>query len=114
MLKRLFKNRKGAALVEYALLIGGIALIAAGAVSIFGHKTSDMIATMAAVLPGAHADDNGSIVSGKLMETVAAGATTPISLDFTAIQGNSATVRLGTNVAGAAGAAAIGSLVVEP
>ena len=33
MLRKLLKNRKGAALVEYGLLVGGIALISAGAVA---------------------------------------------------------------------------------
>lgn len=115
MLKQLFKNRKGAALVEYGLLIGGIALIAAGAVSIFGHKTSDMIATVAAVIPGAHTDDNASIVSGKLIETTAGTATAPISLDFATIQANGGNTRLGDNIAGAGTAAstALTSLVVE-
>ena len=61
MLKRLFKNRKGAALVEYGLLIAGVALVSSAAVSMFGHKTSDLIGAMAAVLPGAHSGDNGAI-----------------------------------------------------
>ena len=88
MFKRLFKNRKGAAMVEYALLIGGIALISSGAVSLFGHKTSDIIGTMAAIIPGAHVDDNAPIVSGKLIETApnAAGA---IGLDTATILANS-------------------------
>lgn len=117
MLKRLFKNRKGAALVEYGLLVGGIALIAAGAVSLFGHKTSDIIGTMAAVLPGAHTDDNGPIISGKLIETApgitAGGGTTGIGLDFTAIAAGVGTSRLGVNVGGTGSAASIAGLVLE-
>lgn len=63
------KKRRGAALVEYGLLIAGVALVAAAAVSVFGHKTSDMMSAVAAVLPGAHGDDNGPIVSGKIIDT---------------------------------------------
>src|SRR5262245_3343690 len=67
--KKQVKEQKGAALVEYALIIAGVALIAAATVSVFGHKTNDMLATAAAVLPGAHAEDNAPIVSGKIIET---------------------------------------------
>jgi len=114
IVSRLRRSKKGQGLVEYGLLIGGVALIAAAAVSIFGHKTSDIIATVAAVLPGAHNDDNGPIQSGHLIETApttAAGgggggaAAGPIALDIQAIIANSGTDRLGTNVAGAAGTA---------
>lgn len=65
----LFRNRKGQGLVEYGILIGGVAIVCIAAVSIFGHKTNDMIAVVAAVLPGAHDDDAGPIVSGKLVQT---------------------------------------------
>lgn len=67
---RIFKQRRGAALVEYSLLIGGVALVASAAVAVFGHKTTDMVAAVAAVLPGAHADDNAPIVSGKIIDTI--------------------------------------------
>jgi len=62
-------RRRGAALVEYGLLVAGVALVTAAAVSIFGHKTNDMIGAIAAVLPGAHTDDNGPILSGHMIET---------------------------------------------
>ena len=65
----LFRNRKGQGLVEYGILIGGVAIVCIAAVSIFGHKTNDIIALVAAVLPGAHADDNAPIVSGKMVRT---------------------------------------------
>jgi Flp pilus assembly pilin Flp len=117
LIQKLVRNRKGAAFVEYALLVGGIALIGAAAVSVFGHKTSDMLAATAAILPGAHADDNAAIVSGKIIETTAGDATNPISLDVATIQTNGGTDRLGTNVLGATFAAAnpdFGGLVLEP
>src|SRR5262249_31843536 len=66
---RLLRNNKGAALVEYALIVAGVALIGAVAVSLFGHKVSDMLATSAAVLPGAHPEDNAPIISGRTIET---------------------------------------------
>lgn len=68
-LKSLLRNKKGAALVEYGLLVAGVALVTAAAVSIFGHKTNDLLATTAGILPGAHGDDNNPIVSGKIIET---------------------------------------------
>lgn len=64
-----FRNRKGQSLVEYGILIGGIALVCLAAVAILGHKTNDLIAVVAGVLPGAHTSDNGPIVSGQLVLT---------------------------------------------
>jgi len=109
------KKRRGAALVEYALLIAGVALISAAAISIFGHKTSDLVAAVATVLPGAHLDDNGPIVSGKIIETTAPTTTTGIALDTTTINTNTNTPRLGNNVTGVGGAGdGFGGLVLEP
>jgi Flp pilus assembly pilin Flp len=112
MLRKLFRNKKGQGLVEYGLIIAGVALICAAAISVFGHKVSDLIAATAAVLPGAHADDNGPIASGKLIETTAAGAAADIELDVTTIETNSATPRLGVNV-GLDTPADFGGLVLE-
>jgi hypothetical protein len=129
MLMRIRKNarsKKGAALLEYSLLIAGIALIGAAAVATFGHKTTDMMAAVAAVLPGAHIDDNAPIVSGKIIETTntatgtdsAGAAATGIGLNVGTtggaagtIIGNSGTARLGAQ-AGAVGN--ISDLVLEP
>ncbi len=107
---RAYAKRKGAALVEYALLIAGVALISAAAVSIFGHKTNDLIAAVAGVLPGAHADDNAPIVSGKIIETTPGSATAPIALDIPTIVANSNTPRLGNQT----GTTLLDTLVVEP
>lgn len=111
MLKKLVRNRRGQGLVEYGLLIAGVALISAAAVSVFGHKTADLISAVATILPGAHADDNAPIASGKLIETTAGSATAPISLDVSAISagGN----RLGENVLGSDTEGSFGGLVVE-
>ena len=67
--RKMLQNRKGQSLVEYGILIGGVALICLAAVAILGHKSNDLIATVAAALPGAHDDDVGPIVSGKLVNT---------------------------------------------
>ena len=99
MLRNFINNDKGAALLEYALLAAGVALISAAGVSIFGHKTSDMITAVATVMPGAHADDNGPIVSGSLIETSSA-ADGNIQLDVLDIVANGNTPRLGNNVLG--------------
>ena len=100
-MKNLLRNKKGSALVEYSLLIAGVALVGAAAVSIFGHKTSDLIAATAATLPGAHDDDNGAIVSGALIETARDATTGAISLDLGADGVQSQTARLGNNLFGA-------------
>ncbi len=63
------RGRRGAALVEYGLIVAGVALVAAAAVSIFGHKTAQMIGVSAAMLPGATDADNGTIVTGKIVRT---------------------------------------------
>ena len=77
--------------MEYGLLIAGVALISSAGVSIFGHKTNDLVSSVAAVLPGAHADDNGPLVSGKLIETAAVGgapsATNAIELRSLTLRG---------------------------
>ena len=69
--KSLVRNRRGQSLVEYGILVGGVALVCLAAVAIFGHKTNDLIAVCAAALPCAHEDDQGAIVSGQLVATEA-------------------------------------------
>jgi Flp pilus assembly pilin Flp len=118
MLKRsMNRKRKGQGLVEYALLIAGVALISAAAVSVFGHKTSDLISAVATILPGAHAGDNAPIVSGHLIETAPDGNGN-IALDAATIitNSNGTKDRLGLNVGGSGSALAgegFGGLVVE-
>ncbi len=114
MLVRLLKSKKGAALVEYGLLIAGVALVSAAAVSIFGHKTNDLISGIASVLPGAHADDNAPINSGRLLETEATvdsdgDGIAEIRLDTAGIANASDTKRLRTNLG-----IPIESLIIEP
>lgn len=99
MIRNFIKNEKGAALLEYSLLAAGVALISAAGIAIFGHKTNDMISAVATVMPGAHADDNGAILSGKIIETTGAD-TGSIEIDVATIVTNSDTARLGNNVLG--------------
>ncbi|GAA5505419.1 class III signal peptide-containing protein [Novipirellula caenicola] len=110
-MRKLFKNKKGQGLVEYGLIIAGVALICAAAVSVFGHKTSDLISATAAILPGAHPDDNGPMVSGKLIETTGADSGA-IALDAATILANSDSGRLDGNVLGASGDG-FGGLILE-
>jgi len=100
LIRRLRRDKRGQGLVEYGLLIGGVALISAAAVSLFGHKTSDIIGSVAAILPGAHTDDNNTIMSGHLIETAPTGTSGAIALDVATIQANKGTDRLGVSVLG--------------
>ena len=56
LIKNLLRNKKGAALVEYGLLVAGVALVTAAAVSIFSHKTNDLMATTAGAMQGVPED----------------------------------------------------------
>ncbi len=97
MLKNFMRSRKGAVMVEYALLVAGIAIVAVVAVSVLGHKTADLLGTAAAVIPGVNTDDNDAIASGQLIETNL-NADTAITLDINQIEANSTTERLGNNL----------------
>lgn len=68
-MRKLLRNKKGQGLVEYGILVGGIALVALAATAILGHKATDLIGTVAGALPGAHTEDAGAIVSGQLVDT---------------------------------------------
>ncbi len=100
MLHKILRSKKGAALVEYGLLIAGVALVSAAAVAVFGHKTNDLIAGIASVLPGAHEDDNAPIAAGRLLETTNPD-TDPdgkIRIDIQSIENNTGTKRLRNNL----------------
>ena len=107
LLRRLKQDSRGAALVEYALIVAGVALIGAAVVSVFGNKVTDMLGTAAAILPGAHAEDNAPIVSGKIIETSPntpgfdqGNSATGIGLDVNAITQGNGSSRLGESVGG--------------
>jgi pilus assembly protein Flp/PilA len=118
MLRKLVRDRKGQGLVEYALLVAGIAIISLAAISELGHKTSDLMAAAATLIPGAHQDDNNPITSGHLIETDANGGLTGKAIEVSATQiiANDGTDRLGTNLFGAQSPGAangLGGLIVE-
>jgi hypothetical protein len=60
------KARKGQALVEYALIIATVALTSIVALTVFGKKTSDVLAVCAGILPAAHAVENAPIADAAL------------------------------------------------
>ena len=45
-MSKMLRNKKGQGLVEYGLIVAGVALICAAAVSVFGHKTSELITVL--------------------------------------------------------------------
>lgn len=106
-------SRRGQGLVEYALIIAGVALICAVGMSLFGHKTAGMINAVTAVLPGAHSGDNGPITAGQLIETTDYSGSGGISLDLNAIIGNNGQPRLGMNTTGNS-TNMFDGLIVEP
>ncbi len=94
-MRKFFSNKKGQGLVEYGLIIAGVALVCAAAISMFGHKTNDLLAATAAILPGAHDDDNAPMMSAKLIETKVNDQ--GIQLDFGGIALAKDKPRLGLN-----------------
>jgi pilus assembly protein Flp/PilA len=113
LLKKLFRNKKGQGLVEYGLIIAGVALVCAAAVATFGHKTTDLWSAVTVIIPGAHTDDNNPIVSGKLLET-SVNANGDIALDLDKVKGADNTDRLQQNLTGAgAGTNGFDGLIVE-
>lgn len=120
MFRNLLRDRKGQGLVEYALLVCGIAVISLAAISLLGHKTSDLMGTAATMIPGAHVGDNGPILSGHLIETDnnGQGGSIEVSVGTTngGILSQSGTDRLGMNLfgPGSAGSAnGVGGLIIE-
>jgi Flp pilus assembly pilin Flp len=78
------RSKRGAALVEYGLIVAGVALVAAVAVSVFGSNTAGLIAASAHVLPGANANDNGAIQVGHVVTTTPDSGGSGIGIDDTA------------------------------
>ena len=101
-MRKMFTNKKGQGLLEYALILAGVALICLVAITMVGHKTNDLLAATATILPGAHGEGNSSLFSGRLIETTGGGAASDTTLDLAAITANKGTERLG-NRAGFSG-----------
>jgi Flp pilus assembly pilin Flp len=66
---RLLRDRKGAALAEYGLLLAGITMVSLVAVSVLGSKVGGLVGAVASVLPGAWAEQNAPVAVGELLET---------------------------------------------
>ncbi len=118
MIRKLVRDRKGQGLVEYALLVSGIAIVSLVGISLLGHKTSDLMDAAAVLLPGAHQDDNNPITSGHLIETDTQGGLTgaAIEVSTTQILTNNGTDRLGVNLYGATSpnaANGLGGTIIE-
>ena len=60
-------RRKGQAMVEYTLLVAGVAVACALAVSVLGDKTADTLSIMAAIMPGAEASDNSPLTAANVI-----------------------------------------------
>jgi Flp pilus assembly pilin Flp len=73
------RRRRGSVLVEYALLVAGVALACVVAIAVLGHKTAEAIGVMAATLPGAHAEDNKPLADADILPLDTSGPT--ITLD---------------------------------
>lgn len=78
--KQTQSKKRGAALVEYGLLVAGVALTTAVAISMLGHKTNDLLGTVAGALPSSDIQDSGQIESRRLFATNADGGS--ITLDL--------------------------------
>jgi len=123
MLRKLARDRKGQGLVEYALLVCGIAVVSLAAISLLGHKTSDLVGTAATMIPGAHEGDNGPILSGHLIETDSSGQGNSIEVSIKGANGagggildQSGKDRLGMNLFGPGSTGSgngVGGLIIE-
>lgn len=80
LIKQSRRNQRGAALVEYGLIVAGVALVAIVAVSVFGRKTAGMIGASAHAIPGTDAADNGPVGVGHLVQ-VTGGNGANITID---------------------------------
>jgi Flp pilus assembly pilin Flp len=61
-------KRKGAAMVEYAILVGAVALVGILGMSVLGRKATDIVGTLAVVLPGAQLTEDRKIHNAQLIE----------------------------------------------
>ena len=66
---RLLRDRRGAALAEYGLLLAGITMVSLVAVSVLGGKVGGLVGAVASILPGAWNEQNAPVAVGQLLET---------------------------------------------
>jgi Flp pilus assembly pilin Flp len=100
-LRRLLRDRRGAALAEYGLLLAGITLVSLGAVAVLGGKVGGLVGAVSSILPGAYERQNAPVVVGELLETrisdVNGDGVDEISIDMVGISDQkSNTPRLGS------------------
>jgi len=81
MNKHISNKKRGAALVEYGLIVAGVALVAAAAVSIFGSKAAGLVAASARILPGANPNDNKTIDVGHVVTLTTDTTTGGLTVD---------------------------------
>jgi len=91
-------RKKGQAAVEYAVLLVAILIVSIAAISLLGHKTADLWALAAVVIPGGHEEDNGPVFAGELIETTDSDPNAPIVVDLDAILANTDQNRIDLNV----------------
>jgi len=97
-IRQLLRNKKGQGLAEYGLIVAGVITLSLAAVSLYGHKTSDMWAVGTALLPGAHDDDAGAIESGKIVATTGSGtAADPLRVDTAPVTTGTGNLLFGTS-----------------
>lgn len=68
-LATLVRSKKGQSLVEYGILVGGVALASLVSVAMLGHKIGYLFGTSAGVLPTANAEADAPLFVGKLVKT---------------------------------------------
>lgn len=100
MLKRMLKNKKGQGLVEYALLIAGVALVGTIGVTMVGLKTNEMISAVAATLPGPNPESNRNIRTGALLEVKQDNGNAHIDFKQISVNNNGTEARQTDNIQG--------------
>ncbi|MBS0209856.1 MAG: hypothetical protein JSS27_12985 [Planctomycetes bacterium] len=94
------RHRRGQAMVEYAIMIGAVALVCLVAATILGHKAGALLGDVAALLPGDDADDQGRVFVGKLIATSQSSGGIIISAGTTGDVGAAGTLGLPGGSAG--------------
>ena len=91
MLRRLLKDKKGQGLAEYAVILMAVLVVSLGAISVLGHNVGDLLATVAAILPGSEPDYDQPVFVGEFIELnvpPVAGSASGIQLDIAEIADN--------------------------
>jgi Flp pilus assembly pilin Flp len=65
-------RNRGAAMVEYAILVGAVTLVGILGLSVLGRKSMDLTGTLAVILPGANLTEDMKIHHAQLVELTGA------------------------------------------